>query len=144
MRILFSILSLLYIAAIFILAGSPAVDTLSEFNPYSLIHIPLYGILAGLLVFSMVPITREFGEASIQSGSNSRELPSKETIGLKLRFFIAGAIGLAVAALDEIHQLYVPGRDGSAMDVVLDLAGITLALLLCSRLLKSRLARQTG
>ncbi len=141
MRIFFSILSLLYVAAIFILAGFPMVHTLSEFNPYSLLHIPLFGILAFLLIFSMVPIPRGFREGSIQPGSDSRRLQSEETNGLKLRFFIAGAIGLAVAIFDEVHQLSVPGRDGSISDIVLDMVGIALALLLCSRLLKTRISR---
>jgi hypothetical protein len=142
-RIFFSILSLLYIAAIFILAESHVVDTLSEFNAYSLLHIPLYGILACLLVLSMVPITRGFRGASIQPGSDPRRLPSEETKGLNLRLFLAGAIALVVAIFDEIHQLYVPGRDGSAIDAVLDMAGIAIALLLCFRLLKTRTSQST-
>ena len=140
MRILFSILSLFYIAAIFILAGFPVAHTLSQFNPYSLLHIPLFGILAFLLIFSMVPIPWGF-KVSIQPGSDTRRLPSEETKDLKLRFLIAGAIALVVAIFDEIHQLYVPGRNGSAMDVVLDLVGIAIALLLCSRLFKARISR---
>ena len=143
MRIFFSILSLLYIAAIFILAESHVVDTLSEFNAYSLLHIPLYGILACLLVLSMVPITRGFRGGSIQPGSESRRLLSEETKGLNLRLFLAGAIALVVAIFDEIHQLYVPGRDGSAIDAVLDMAGIAIALLLCFRLLKTRFSKYT-
>jgi len=142
-RILFVLLSLLYIAAIFILAGSHVVDTLSEFNPYSLLHIPLYGILAFLLIFSMVPIPRGFRGALNQPGSESREFPSEETKDLKLRLFLAGGIALAVAIFDEIHQLYVPGRDGSAIDAVLDVVGIAIAVLLCSRLLKTRTSRST-
>jgi len=142
-RIFFSILSLLYIAAIFILAESHVVDTLSEFNAYSLLHIPLYGILACLLVLSMVPITRGFKEASTQPGSDSRKPPSEGTKDLKLRLFLAGGIAVAVAIFDEIHQLYVPGRDGSAIDAVLDVVGIAIALLLCFRLLKTRFSKYT-
>jgi hypothetical protein len=142
MRTLFSFLSIFYVASIFILAASPVVDTLSEFNPYSLLHIPLYGILACLLVFSMVPIPWGV-KVSIQPGNDSMRLPSEETSGLKLRFFIAGGIALAVAIFDEIYQLYVPGRDGSATDVVLDLAGIAIALYLCSRLFKTQTSKQT-
>ncbi len=138
MRILFSLLSLFYIAAIFILAGSPVVRTLSEFNPYSLLHIPLYGIMTFLLVFSIVPIPRGFKIGSIQLGSDSARPRSGGTAGLTIRLFIAGAIALAVGILDEVHQLYVPGRDGSAGDVVLDMAGIAIALLLCFILFKTR------
>ena len=138
MRILFSLLSLFYVASIFILAGSPVVDTLSEFNPYSLLHIPLYGILAFLLTFSIVPITRGFKEASVQPSSNSTRQRSKSAVGLKFRLLVAGAIAMAVGIFDEIHQLSVPGREGSASDVVLDMLGIAIALLLCFVLFKAR------
>jgi len=138
MRILFSLLSLFYIASIFILAGSPVAHTLSEFNPYSLLHIPLYGILAFLLIFSMVPIARGSKEASIQPSSDSTGPRSKGTGGLTVRLFVAGAIALAVGIFDEVHQLSVPGRDASAIDVALDMAGIALALVLCFVLFKTR------
>lgn len=46
-----------------------------------------------------------------------------------------GALGAAVlwAALDEMHQAGVPGRDGSVRDVVLDTAGAAMGVLLASR-----------
>jgi VanZ family protein len=138
MRILFSLLSLFYVASIFILAGFPVVHTLSEFNPYSLLHIPLYGILAFLLVFSMVPVTQGFKEASIQPRSDSTRTRSKGTTGLKFRLFVAGGIALAVGIFDEIHQLSVPRREGSVGDVALDMVGIAIALLLCFVLFKTR------
>jgi VanZ family protein len=109
MNILFSILSIVYISAIFILAGSPIVRTLASFNPYSLLHIPLYGVLTVLLIFSFMPLTK---------------LPNY----LITRFLVVGFIALIVAIADEIHQAYVPGRDASITDVLLDLVGITLVL----------------
>jgi VanZ family protein len=138
MRILFSLLSLFYIASIFILAGSTVVYTLSRFNPYSLLHIPLYGILTFLLVFSMVPVTQGFKETSVQPNSDATRLRPKGTAGLKFRLFVAGAIALAVGIFDEIHQLSVPRREGSAGDVALDMVGIAIALLLCFVLFKTR------
>jgi membrane protease YdiL (CAAX protease family) len=138
MRILFSFLSLFYVAAIFILAGSPVVETLSEFNPYSLLHIPLYGILAILLVFSVVPIARGFKDGSNQLRSDSTRPRSRGTVDLKLRFLVAGAIAWVVGIFDEVHQLSVPGRDASAGDVALDMVGIAIALLLCFILFKTR------
>jgi len=137
MRILFSLLSLFYIAAIFILAGSPVVRTLSEFNPYSLLHIPLYGIMTFLLVFSMVPISRGFKDGAIQPGSDSTRPRSRGTADLTIRLLFAGGIAWAVGIFDEVHQLYVPGRDASAGDVALDMVGIALALLLCFVLFKT-------
>ncbi len=143
MRILFSLLSLVYIASIFILAGSRVDDTLSEFNLYSLLHIPLYGILACLLIFSMVPITQGFKNASVRPGPGATGPRPIGTAGLKLRLFIAGGIALVVAIFDEVHQLSVPHREASATDVVLDMAGIALALLLCFRLFKTQISKHT-
>ena len=56
MRVFFSILSVAYIWAIFFLADAPVVYTLSSFNPYSILHSPLYGGLTLVLIFSIVPI----------------------------------------------------------------------------------------
>jgi hypothetical protein len=137
MRILSSLVSIFYIAAIFILAGSPVVQTLSKYNPYSLLHIPLYGILTLLLVFSTVPL-RALGVGSIQPGGNAARRRSRSTAGLTIRLFVAGAIALVVGAFDEVHQLSVPIRDASVGDVVLDMVGITIALLLCFWFFKTR------
>ena len=131
MRMLSILLSIFYIAAIFILAGSPVVETVSKFNPYSLLHIPLYGIMTFLLVFSIAPIPRGFKNGSAQPWA-------KGTPGLTIRLFAAGAIAWVVGIFDEVHQLYVPGRDGSVGDVCLDMVGIAIALLLCSWLFKTR------
>ncbi len=133
MRILFSLLSFFYVTCIFFLAGSPVARTLSEFNPYSLLHIPLYGILAFLLVFSIVPVSQ-----AVKVGGDSTKRRFVVTNGLTVRLFVAGMIALAIGIFDEIHQLYVPGRDASAGDVLLDLAGITIALFLCFWFFKIR------
>jgi hypothetical protein len=137
MKIFFSLCSLFYIASIFILAGSPVVETLSEFNPYSLLHIPLYGILTFLLALSIVPVGRRPRDPSIQQSNDSTRARSKKSAGLRLRLFIAGGIAFAVGMFDEAHQLYVPGRDASVTDVVLDMVGITLVLVLFFGLFKT-------
>jgi len=127
MNILFSILSIVYISAIFILAGSPIVRTLTPFNPYSLLHIPLYGILTFLLIFSIVPTTLRTKDSMTQR----RKHPIN-------RFLIVGVIALGVGIADEIHQAYVPGRDASITDVLLDFVGIALVLFFAFQLLKTK------
>jgi len=118
MRIFFSILSIAYIAGIFLFADSSVVSTLSSFNPYSLLHIPLYGILTFLLIFSFMPL--KFNPTNQKNQINQ--------INQRNFYLIPGGIALIVAIADEIHQAYVPGRDASITDVLLDLAGITLVL----------------
>ena len=123
MRLFFTILSIAYIAGIFLFADSSVVSTLSSFNPYSLLHIPLYGILTFLLIFSFVPL--KFNPTNPSNPINPiTQLPNY----LITRFLVVGFIALIVAIADEIHQAYVPGRDASITDVLLDLAGITLVL----------------
>jgi len=46
---------------------------------------------------------------------------------------LALALTVAYAALDELHQSWVPTRHGSALDVALDVAGALLGLLALHR-----------
>lgn len=47
----------------------------------------------------------------------------------------------AYGAVDEVHQLFIPGRDGSAADWAFDTAGIAAGLLIGSWLMASRVAK---
>jgi len=124
MRPLFTILSIAYIATIFLFADSSVVSDLSSFNPYSLLHIPLYGILTALLIFSFVPF--KF------NSRNSRN-----------HLFVAALFALIVAIADEIHQAYVPGRDVSLTDVLLDMAGIGIVIFFTSQLFRKKESPKT-
>jgi len=46
---------------------------------------------------------------------------------------LALALGVAFAISDEIHQSFVAGRRGSALDVVLDAVGVLAGVLLWQR-----------
>jgi len=107
----FSILSAAYIFGIFYWADSPAVSEIEVFNPYSLLHIPLYGILAFLLL---------------------RAVRNNFRNGFSSRMLIAGLIAAAVGALDEWHQAFIPGRDASFGDVLLDWVGIGMVIILAA------------
>jgi VanZ family protein len=130
LRIIFPILSIVYIVAVFLLADSPVVSHLAPFNPYSLLHIPLYAILTVLLIFSFKPHPR------VNASTYSRIHPSTHPrihASTHVRFFLPGAISLIVAIADEIYQSFIPTRDASITDVFLDLIGIALALFLISK-----------
>ena len=47
------------------------------------------------------------------------------------RFAAAVAIGIATPCIDETIQLFVPGRVGACVDVMIDMAGFALAFALC-------------
>lgn len=108
MRIFFALISAIYIFSIFFLAESTLVNNLSGFNPFSLLHIPLYGLLSIFLFLSV---------------QNRKSPPSKTSYLLVV--IIAGVVGV----LDEIHQSFLPTREASKGDVLLDLVGVFLGLL---------------
>lgn len=107
MRLFFSLLSALYIFLIFYLGDSAVVNRISNFNPYSLLHIPLYGILSTFIFLSLQDQRKPKGKRSYL-----------------LTALIAGAVGI----MDETYQSLLPQREASAGDVLLDLGGIFLAL----------------
>jgi len=112
MNLFFTLLSGGYIAVIFAGADSGLEAYLSAFNPLSFLHIPLYAVLALLLLLAL----------------------SKGRKPAPWKFLLVAGIAGAVAILDEIHQLSIPQRDASVGDVFLDLGGISLTLVLALRL----------
>jgi VanZ family protein len=133
MRILFSLISIFYISGIFLLAGSPFISKIATFNLFSLLHIPLYGILTVFLVFSFFPLPR-WRSYSINH-PNQKDQAN--------RFLFAGLIALGVAIADEVHQTYIPGREASFTDVFLDAIGIALVLLLIHRIFRWKISTST-
>jgi VanZ family protein len=57
------------------------------------------------------------------------------------RILWLGALLSAWAALDELHQLFIPGRDAEVGDWLSDTLGASLGLFLGTRLMASRWAR---
>jgi VanZ family protein len=45
----------------------------------------------------------------------------------------AVALGIAYAVSDELHQSFVPGRQGSPLDVALDSVGVVVGAVLAAR-----------
>ncbi len=108
----FFLLPAAYIFAIFYFADSAVASQIAVFNLFSLLHIPLYGFLTLLLVLALGP----------RSATNP-----------KIGYTMATLIAIAVAILDEFYQSYIPNREGSITDVLLDVLGIMLALFLSLR-----------
>ena len=119
-KFLFRLFSGAYIAGVFLFADSSVISDLSPFNPYSLLHIPLYGILTLLLFLSFVPLKSHSTHLTYSTYST--------------RFLTVGLVATIVGIADEIHQAYGPGRNASAVDVFLDVVGIALCLFILWRL----------
>jgi len=50
-----------------------------------------------------------------------------------MNLVVAGIIALVVGVVDEIHQAYIPNRNASVIDVLLDMLGIIVCIALISR-----------
>jgi len=161
-RLIFTFLSIAYIAGIFLWADSPVVSVLAPFNPYSLLHIPLYGILTVLLIFSFFPFNLKTNVPNGLNDSNHPNITNDNNVLNVLRiytlthlrinasthlridaytcvrFLISGFIALIIAIADEIHQSFTPTRDASIIDVFLDAVGIVLTLFLIVTLYKKK------
>jgi hypothetical protein len=179
MSIFFTILSAAYIAGIFLWADSPIVEELSAFNPYSLLHIPLYGILTILLIVSKLPFnvsnqtnqknqinqvkvedkvkvevqrnqTNQINQTDQRNSINPSNLP-REMRSLfhwgptnPINCIIPGLIAFIVAIADEIHQAYIPGRNASITDVLLDVVGIVLAVIVIHQIRRKKIIGLLG
>ena len=138
-RSVFRLFSVAYIGAIFFFADSSVISDLSPFNPYSLLHIPLYGILT-LLLFLSISSWKPVAKNSVNSTNSTYSTHSTNSTNLthsthstyftySTRFLIVGLIATMIGVADEIHQAYIPGRNASVVDVFLDMVGIGLCLL---------------
>ena len=141
MNPLFSILSTAYIAAIFLFADSSMVSDVAPFNPYSLLHIPLYGFLTLLLILSFSPQRKRFINTtnSIDPTNPTNSIDPTNSKNPKnstnpINYLIAGSIALVVTIADEIHQAYIPSRNASIIDVLLDIIGIILCIVFVKRI----------
>jgi len=77
-------------------------------------HMGKYGILAALVWWAWPKDARE---------SSGRVFP--------YALILSGLYAFS----DEVHQLFVPGRDGQLLDLAFDLSGAALALFLISKLM---------
>ena len=102
------LVSTLYVSCIYLWASSPLVLLINAVNPFSLLHVPLYGILTVFLLLAL----------------NVRLCQRPAS-----RYLLAGLIASAVAVVDEVQQFFIPSRVGSFTDVILDLGGISFAML---------------
>jgi len=120
------------------------VSDLAPLNPYSFLHIPLYGILTLLLILSFPLSKRKLVNSrnSIDPTNSSDTInpmnPSNPSNSINptnsRNLVVAGIIALVVAIADEIHQAYLPNRNASIIDVLLDMVGIILCMLIIKRI----------
>jgi VanZ family protein len=110
--IIYSILALLYAAAIFILSSMPTIPLPSQYyelpSPDKLSHTALYFGLTILLCLSL--------------SNAANPIISERTIILSF------TIGTVYGILDEVHQAFVPGRTATLIDIAFDILGTLVAI----------------
>lgn len=87
-----------------------AMTELWDYPIRKLAHMTEFGILA-VLIFVAVKYYKKINTA-------------------KRRFFAAWIATICYAATDEVHQIFVPARDGNLFDVCVDASGALIALTL--------------
>ena len=100
---------------------SAAVELLSFFERKAA-HMFLYFVLILLLWLALLPLVR----------------------GKTRQVSLAAVLCALLAGLDEYHQTLIPGRSGQLRDVVIDLAGAALAVLMVAVLLWAARWRREG
>lgn len=116
-KYLFNIPLIIYWLILFILTSLPSSDALTIGVSDKVEHFGAYGLLSGILYLNLV-FQKKF--------KLLKKYPATFTI------LIASFYGL----LDELHQLFVPGRSAEILDWFADFSGAVIAVLVTRYLLK--------
>ena len=81
------------------------------------------------IVHALIRKTAHFTEYGILAGLWLRTLVRKRVLALPAAAWVAFALTVAWACVDELHQSTVASRTGSAVDVAIDTAGAAVVLI---------------
>lgn len=83
------------------------------------------------MIDTFEPIIRKLAHFSeyVLGGFLFYSLFSTYTYTIKQKSIISLALGIWYASLDEIHQLFIPGRSGNVIDVGIDSLGVLFGIL---------------
>jgi len=143
-NLFFAFLSVAYISVIFLFADSQAISRIGLFNLFSILHIPLYLILTILIVLSIVPLNFLKYLNPVNPMNEINQTNQINETNQTIRFLVAGFISFVVAVADEYHQSFIPTRQASFTDILLDVTGILLALWLVHKICKRQATCQDG
>jgi VanZ family protein len=111
-----------YYGFIFFLSSRSSFPVESPFSGFDkLAHVGIFGLFGGVLAW---------GFAEPARGRGFRRLAPA---------FFLGALG---GVLDEVHQIFVPGRSAEIWDAVADTAGVAAGLFLFIRIGRARRRRK--
>ena len=107
--------ALLWAAVVFTLTSIPNPNLPGVPGGDKVAHTMMYGVLGVLVAYALAPSRRRVAWLGV-----------------------AFLITAAVAAVDEVHQRYIPGRSESAADWIADISGAGLVLLVSAALWRRR------
>lgn len=107
-----------YYGFIFFLSSRSSFPVESPFSGFDkLAHVGIFGLFGTILAWSLAD--------------------RRDGLGT-MRMALAFLIGAAGGALDEVHQIFVPGRSAEVWDAVADAAGVAAGLFLFNRIGRAR------
>ena len=134
-------LAVVHAGAIFSLSAIPG-ESFGERGHWfgfvsNLAHAPLFAILGFLVAAALVRV----GPPAIAASGAAADSPAAESPGRLVfgwrRITLAVTISQAYAGFDEWHQSLVPGRSPDPRDLVTDLLGILLGVLVVNGAVRS-------
>ena len=88
------------------------------FNPYEITHFPEYGVLGILVMRALSP------------AKDSQAIKEKKTIIIQNSYFYGGLITGIIGTVEEIYQHFLPNRFFNWYDILLNVVGGVLGLLI--------------
>ena len=113
LRLLCALAALLLVAGLFVGGAQPAAVGLFRAPWDKLAHATVFALLAVLLAIAL---------------SGAHLLHGRSALSPAQALTLAGLLAALVAGADEIHQVWLPGREPSWSDLLADVIGIALAL----------------
>ncbi len=111
---------------------------ITEFMLRKIAHVIEYSLLA-LLSFLAIRFTNKISEKTSYAESRVKIIKSDNEMYIIMSLWLSSLF----AIVDEYHQLFVSGRDGSIIDVAIDFGGIVVTLAII-RLVFSLYLRNIG
>ena len=111
---------------------------ISEYTLRKVSHVIEYSILA-ILAFLAIRFTNKISEKTSYAESRVKIIKSDNEMYIIMSLWLSSLF----AIVDEYHQLFVSGRNGSILDVAIDFAGIVITLIII-RLAFSLYLRKIG
>ncbi len=122
---------ILWMAAIFVVSDQPSLPSAPDALFDMLIKKSLHAVAYAILAWLWWRALRDEGGSTVRDGP--KHSPESDRFGVRATDVRIVLTSLAITSIyaisDEWHQTFVPGRMGKSTDVLIDVAGATVALM---------------